>query len=101
MKHKKKHPAGEHDTAEQWGEDYPDECGFFEINKAEFYGLLPPHSIRMTLSLPYSDWCKFEASQVYRDLVEYLREAEKQYNRRRKSEEIERSERAVYKPHGS
>lgn len=100
MKHKKENPPGEHDTAEQWGEDYPDECEFFNIRKAEFYGLLPPHSVRMTLSLPYSDWCKFEASQAYRGLVEYLKESERQYILRRKSEEIERSERAVYKPHG-
>lgn len=100
MDDEKKNPPGEHDTAEQWGEDYPNECDFFEIKKAEFYGLLPPHSVRMTLSLPYSDWCKFEASQAYRGLVEYLKEAERQYILRRKSEEIERSERAVYKPHG-
>ena len=99
MDDEKKNPLGEYDTAEQWGEDYPNECDFFKIKKAEFYGWLPPHSVRMTLSLPYSDWCKFEESKVYRDLVEYLKEAEKQYIRRRKSEEIERSEHAVYKPH--
>ena len=31
-----------------------------------------PHVVRMSFELPYLDWCRFQKSQLFHDLTEYL-----------------------------
>ena len=33
-----------------------------------------PHVVRMSFELPYLDWCRFQKSQLFHDLTEYLEE---------------------------
>lgn len=35
-----------------------------------------PHVVRMSFELPYLDWCRFQKSQLFHDLTEYLEEKE-------------------------
>lgn len=35
-----------------------------------------PHVVRMSFELPYLDWCRFQKSQLFHDLTEYLEELE-------------------------
>ena len=37
-----------------------------------------PHVVRMSFGLPYLDWCRFENSEIFRQLTAYLEELEKQ-----------------------
>lgn len=36
-----------------------------------------PRIVRMSFELPYLDWCRFENSALYRDLIAYLLELQK------------------------
>ena len=60
-------------------ENYPREKEFYSIVKEEYGGLIPIHSVRTSFSLPYSDWCEFQKSEVYQFLSEYLEELHKRY----------------------
>lgn len=31
-----------------------------------------PHVVQMSFELPYLDWCRFQKSQLFHDLTEYL-----------------------------
>jgi len=42
----------------------------------EFKGIGYPHVVRMSFELPYLDWCRFEKSDVFHQLVKYLEELE-------------------------
>lgn len=44
----------------------------------EISGLSCPHIVRMSFELPYLDWCRFEKSDLYRALTEYLEGLKKQ-----------------------
>lgn len=44
----------------------------------EITGFLGFHSVRVSFQLPYLDWCRFENSSVYQNLIKYLEELEKQ-----------------------
>lgn len=44
----------------------------------EFSGLTRPHTVRMSFELPYLDWCRFEKSDLFRCLTEYLEELQTQ-----------------------
>ena len=35
-----------------------------------------PHVVQMSFELPYLDWCRFQKSQLFHDLTEYLEELE-------------------------
>lgn len=59
---------------------YPLEKDFYNLEKEEWSGALPPHSMTLSFVLPYSDWCEFEKSDLYQDLENYLRELQKQGN---------------------
>lgn len=53
----------------------------------EFSGLTCPHVVRMSFELPYHDWCRFEKSELFRHLTEFLEELEKQKSPIQHSEE--------------
>ena len=59
---------------------YPLEKDFYTFDKVEWSGALPPHSMTLSFVLPYSDWCEFEKSDLYRDLENYLQELQKRGN---------------------
>ena len=42
----------------------------------EIKGAFGPHVVKMAFELPYLDWCRFEKSDVFRQLVAYLEELE-------------------------
>lgn len=44
----------------------------------EFKTLSYPHTVRMSFELPYLDWCRFEKSELFRDLTDYFKELQKQ-----------------------
>lgn len=44
----------------------------------EFNGVLSPRVVRMSFELPYLDWCRFERSDVFHQLTEYLEGLKKQ-----------------------
>lgn len=62
---------------------YPLEKDFYTFDKVEWSGALPPHSMTLSFVLPYSDWCEFEKSDLYRDLENYLQELQKRVTRMR------------------
>lgn len=41
-------------------------------------GLERPWIARMSFELPYLDWCRFERSEIFQSLINYLEELEKQ-----------------------
>lgn len=47
----------------------------------EISGIGCPHVVQMFFELPYPDWCKFEKSKVFHQLVSYLKELEKTSSR--------------------
>lgn len=47
----------------------------------ELNGIGYPHVVQMFFELPYPDWCKFEKSKVFHQLVSYLKELEKTSSR--------------------
>lgn len=49
----------------------------------EFTDINYPHSVRMSFELAFPDWCKFQKSDVFRSLVEYLRGFESRDSTRR------------------
>ena len=42
----------------------------------EVSGLTNPHVVRMSFELPYLDWCRFEKSELFHRLTNYLEELE-------------------------
>lgn len=44
----------------------------------EYRGTNRTETVRMYFELPCLDWCRFEKSDVYRCLISYLEELEKQ-----------------------
>lgn len=60
--------------------NYPTEKDFFTIHYEEYDGLLPIHSVRMSFALPFDDWCEFQKSNLFQELLEYLREQHKLSN---------------------
>lgn len=56
---------------------YPLEKDFYQFDMVEWSGALPPHSVTLSFVIPYSDWCEFEKSDLYRDLEHYLQELQK------------------------
>lgn len=60
--------------------NYPREKDFFILEKEEFSGALPPHSVRMIVAFPYRDWCEFEKSELFRRFSEYLEELQTRDN---------------------
>lgn len=37
-----------------------------------------PHVVRMSFELPYLDWCRFEKSKLFQNLISYLEELQRQ-----------------------
>lgn len=64
--------------------DYPKEKDFFNIHYEEYGGLLPIHSVRMSFALPFDDWCEFQNSELFQELLKYLRERQKLSNQNEK-----------------
>lgn len=62
---------------------YPLEKDFYNLATEEWNGVFVPHSIALSFVLPYSDWCEFEKSDLYRDLKNYLLELQKRGKARR------------------
>ena len=46
----------------------------------EINGISRPHVVRMSFELPYLDWCRFEKSELFLNLTQYLEELGKQNN---------------------
>ena len=44
----------------------------------EFSGIAYPHVVRMSFELPYLDWCRFEKSELFHLLTNYLEELQNQ-----------------------
>lgn len=42
----------------------------------EVSGLTNPRVVRMSFELPYLDWCRFEKSELFHRLTNYLEELE-------------------------
>lgn len=50
----------------------------FAYTIEEFSGLSYPRVVRMSFELPRLDWCRFERSDLYRNLTAYLEGLQKQ-----------------------
>lgn len=48
----------------------------YEIEEFSEFGY--PRIVRMSFELPYLDWCRFEKSELFHRLTEYLEELQKQ-----------------------
>ena len=59
---------------------YPTPEQFYILEKEEWSGLLPPHSVKISFVLPYSDWCEFEKSNLFQSLENHLQELQKRDN---------------------
>lgn len=56
----------------------------------DFSRIDAPHATLMYFQLPYHEWCKFENSKLFHDLIRYLEESEKQDSQ---SEKLKNSDR--------
>lgn len=67
-------------------QNYPKEKDFFNVCYEEYDGLLPIHSVRMSFSLPYNDWCVFQKSDLFQELLMYLQEQQRLSNQNEKKD---------------
>lgn len=56
-----------------------DESGFYKVVEEEWSGLITEHLVRISVLLPYHDWCELKGDIRFLNFLECLRELEKQY----------------------